>query len=154
MRARFIWIGRTKNEHLRALTEDYYGRLARFVACEITELRESAGGERRAVVEDESRRIIEALQRKTALVILLSINGHEWSSTELAAQIEQWQTGAVKDVAFVIGGHYGVSTEVERRANVRWSLSRLTLTHEMARLVMIEQLYRAHTIIRGLPYQK
>ncbi len=154
MRARFIWIGRTRNEHLRALIEDYQERLARFVACEITELRESANNERRAVVEDESRKILEALQRKNAFVILLSIDGREWSSVELATEIEKWQRSAVKDVAFIIGGHFGVSTEIEKRADVRWSLSRLTLTHEIARLVMVEQLYRAHTIIRGMPYQK
>jgi 23S rRNA (pseudouridine1915-N3)-methyltransferase len=53
-----------------------------------------------------------------------------------------------------VGGHLGVSEEVRRRAQVRWSLSRLTLTHEMARVVLAEQLYRAYTIMRGLPYQK
>ena len=54
----------------------------------------------------------------------------------------------------MVGGHLGVSEEVRRRAQVRWSLSRLTLTHEMARVVLTEQLYRAYTITRGLPYQK
>jgi 23S rRNA (pseudouridine1915-N3)-methyltransferase len=54
----------------------------------------------------------------------------------------------------VIGGHNGVSAEVKRRAHLRWSLSRLTLTHEMARIVLVEQLYRAYTIIHGLPYHK
>jgi len=57
-------------------------------------------------------------------------------------------------VAFVIGGHLGVSPAVKERVNVCWSLSRLTLTHELARVVLAEQLYRAFTIIRGLPYQK
>ncbi len=73
---------------------------------------------------------------------------------ELAAQIEAWQGRSVREAAFVVGGHLGVSEEVRRRADVRWSLSRLTLTHEMARVVLVEQLYRAYTITRGLPYQK
>lgn len=151
---RFIWIGRTRNEHLRALIEDYRARLARFVGCEVVELRESGSGERHAVVEDEGKRIEEALRRRNAFVVLLSIDGKQFSSVELAAEIERWEMRAMKEVAFVVGGRFGVSSGIERRAGLRWSLSRLTLTHEMARLVMIEQLYRAHTIIRGLPYQK
>jgi 23S rRNA (pseudouridine1915-N3)-methyltransferase len=68
--------------------------------------------------------------------------------------VEVWQGRSVKEVAFVVGGHLGVSEEVRRRAQVHWSLSPLTLTHEMARVVVAEQLYRAYTITRGLPYQK
>jgi 23S rRNA (pseudouridine1915-N3)-methyltransferase len=77
-----------------------------------------------------------------------------WSSEALAAQVENWQTRSVKEVAFVVGGAFGVSNEVRARADVRWSLSPLTLTHEMARVVLAEQLYRAYTIVRGVPYQK
>ncbi len=154
MRLRFIWIGRTRNEHLRALVEDYRARLARFAGCEVAELRESASTERHATIEDESARIEEALPRKNPFVVLLSIDGKQFSSVELAAEIEKWEVRSVKEATFVIGGHFGVSPEIERRAGVRWSLSRLTLTHEMARLVMIEQLYRAYTIMRGFPYQK
>ena len=154
MRLRFIWIGRTKNEHLRLLVEDYRARLTRFVACEVIEVRESANNEQRAVLEDESKRIKEALERRESFVVLLSIEGKQWSSIELATEVKKWELHSVKDVAFVVGGHFGVSSEIERRANVRWSLSRLTLTHEMARLLMIEQIYRGYTIVRGLPYQK
>jgi 23S rRNA (pseudouridine1915-N3)-methyltransferase len=153
MRLRFIWVGKTKNEHLRALVEDYLGRLRRFVRCDITELRESADRVAGEGIEDEGRRIIGAL-RSDAYIVLLDIEGREWSSPGLAGEIEKWQTGGRREVAFVIGGHNGVSTEVISRANLRWSLSRLTLTHEMARVVLAEQLYRAYTIIHGLPYQK
>jgi 23S rRNA (pseudouridine1915-N3)-methyltransferase len=68
--------------------------------------------------------------------------------------LDRWQNDGRKEVAFVVGGHLGVSGEVRARADVRWSLSRLTLTHEMARVVLAEQLYRGYTILRGLPYQK
>ena len=67
-----------------------------------------------------------------------------------AAVAGQW----TKEVAFIVGGPSGVSAELSARANKRWSLSRLTLTHEMSRVVLLEQLYRAYTIIHGLPYQK
>ena len=153
MRVRLIWVGKTKNEHLRALVEDYLQRLARFTRCDVTELRESASGNEQAAVAEESARILRALS-EDSLTVLLDVEGRQWSSPELAAEIEGWQVRGTKVAAFVVGGYAGVSAEVRRRAQARWSLSRLTLTHEMARLVLVEQLYRAHTIIRGLPYQK
>ncbi|HEV2882394.1 MAG TPA: 23S rRNA (pseudouridine(1915)-N(3))-methyltransferase RlmH [Pyrinomonadaceae bacterium] len=159
MRIRLIWVGRTKNEHVRALVDDYLQRLGRFVRCEVTELRESAGGgsgNEQGIVEEESKRIALALARADgALTVLLDVEGRrEWSSTELAAQVERWQLEGKKEIAFVIGGHLGVAAELKAKADVRWSLSRLTLTHEMARVVLVEQLYRAYTIMHGLPYQK
>jgi 23S rRNA (pseudouridine1915-N3)-methyltransferase len=153
MRVRMIWIGKTRDAHLRALLDEYLKRLGRFTRVETTELRESAARTERQGIEDEGRRIISAL-RPESLAVLLDVEGQEWSSPELAAQIERWQTGGTKEVAFIIGGPNGTSTEVERRAGLRWSLSRLTLTHEMARVLLLEQVYRAYTIIHGLPYQK
>lgn len=153
MHLRLIWVGKTKNEHLRALIEDYLVRLKRFIRTEVTELRESSARTEREGIEEEGRRIIGALHRD-AFVVLLDVEGREWGSVQLAGEVEKWQTTGRREVAFVIGGHKGVSTEVTGRANFRWSLSRLTLTHEMARVVLTEQLYRAYTIIHGLPYQK
>ena len=129
-------------------------RLARFVRCEVVELRECTAADEHACVEEEGKRIVGALA-SDALAVLLDVGGAtRWSSEELAAQLEGWQTSSVKEVAFVVGGHLGVSEGVRGRAQVRWSLSRLTLTHEMTRVVLAEQLYRACTISRGLPYQK
>jgi len=153
MHFRLIWVGRTRNEHLRALVEDYMKRLGRFVRCEVTEIREAAGGEAHICLEDEGKRIMASLA-SDALAVLLDMEGRQWSSPELATEVERWQGRAVKEVAFVVGGHYGVAPRVRTRADIRWSLSRLTLTHEMARVVLVEQLYRAYTIMRGLPYQK
>lgn len=153
MHLRLIWVGKTKNEHLRALVNDYLGRLRRFIRTEVTELRESSARTAREGIEDEGRRIIGALHRD-AFVVLLDVEGREWSSSQLAGEVEKWQNSGRREVALVIGGHNGVSEEVTARANFRLSLSRLTLTHEMARVVLTEQLYRAYTIIHGLPYQK
>jgi len=72
----------------------------------------------------------------------------------VAEQVKGWEGSGIKEVAFVIGGPRGVSPDFVTRVNKRWSLSRLTLTHEMARVLLIEQLYRAYTIVHGLPYQK
>ena len=153
MRVRVIWVGKTRDAHLRALLDEYLKRLGRFTRVEVKELRESAARTERQGIEDEGRRIISAL-RPESLAVLLDVEGRQWSSPELAAEIERWQTGGTKEVAFIIGGPNGTSAEVERRAALRWSLSRLTLTHEMARVVLLEQVYRAYTIIQGLPYQK
>ena len=153
MRLRLIWVGKTRDEHLRALAEEYLKRLRRYAKCEVAEVREGGSADERACLEEEGKRITASLA-SDALTVLLDVGGREWSSHELAAQVEAWQGRSVKEVAFVVGGHLGVSEDVRRRAHLRWSLSRLTLTHEMARVVLLEQLYRAHTILRGVPYQK
>jgi 23S rRNA (pseudouridine1915-N3)-methyltransferase len=154
MRLRLIWVGKTRDAHLRALAAEYLKRVSRFARCEVTELRESAAEDPRACLEEEGKRIQGALA-SDALTILLDVSGPtQWSSEELAAQVEAWQGRSVREATFIVGGHLGVSGEVRARAQVRWSLSRLTLTHEMARVVLLEQLYRAYTITRGLPYQK
>ena len=154
MRLRFIWVGKTRHAHIGALVAEYLKRLGRFARCEVTEVRECTAGDARACLEEEGKRILGACA-SDALAVLLDVSGPvQWSSEELAAQVEGWQGRSVREVAFVVGGHLGVAEEVRRRAQVRWSLSRLTLTHEMARVVLVEQLYRAYTITRGLPYQK
>ena len=156
MRIRFIWPGKTKDEHLRALVAEYLKRLTRFVRCEVIETREAAGaasGADRAAVKKESQRILDAIPAGS-MMMLLDLKGREWSSPELADEVQRWENDSIKEVAIVIGGAEGVSAEVAARAQKRWRLSRLTLTHEMARVVAVEQLYRAYTINRGLPYQK
>ena len=152
MRIRFIWPGKTKDEHLRALVAEYLKRLTRFVRCEVIETREGAGKGRSSVAR-ESQRILEAMPANS-LAVLFDVKGREWNSQELAAEVRRWENESIKEVAIVIGGPGGVSSELAARAQKRWRLSRLTLTHEMARVVAAEQLYRAYTINRGLPYQK
>ena len=152
MRIRFIWPGKTKDEHLRALVNEYLKRLQRFVRCEVIETREVRGSDRSSV-EKESRRILEAIPTGS-VAILLDVKGREWSSQELADEVRRWENDSIKEITIVIGGQDGISSEVAARAQKRWRLSRLTLTHEMARVVAVEQLYRAYTINRGLPYQK
>lgn len=152
MKIRFIWPGKTKDEHLRALIDEYLKRLQRFVRCEVIETREVAGSDP-AHIEKESRRLLDAIPA-SSLMMLLDVQGREWSSHELADELARWENDSVKELAIVIGGQDGVSSEVSARAQKRWLLSRLTLTHEMARVLAIEQIYRAYTINRGLPYQK
>lgn len=132
---------------MRSLIAEYLKRLRRFVRCEVVETRAGAS------LEKESLQILGAIPAGS-LAVMLDVDGGEWSSPELAAELQHWENTSVKEVAIVIGGQDGVSAAVADRAQKRWRLSRLTLTHEMARVVAVEQMYRAYTINRGLPYQK
>jgi 23S rRNA (pseudouridine1915-N3)-methyltransferase len=152
MRFRIIWTGKTRDARLRGLIEDYAERLSHFVRCEVTELKE-LGRTDKTGIDKETKRISDAL-RSGSLTVLLDPEGAEWTSHELAAQVKRWEGNAVKEVTFVIGWPNGFGPELAARADKRWSLSRLTLTHEMARVLLFEQLYRAFTIVHGLPYQK
>ncbi len=156
MRIRIISVGRAKNNHLRALADDYLNRVRRFTRCEFIEVRESASAIEKAIINEEGERIIAAIGNSEAgnTIVLLDVEGEQWSSPELAKRFEMWQMTNIKTLTFVIGGHLGASEEVRRRANYLWSFGRITLPHEMARVVVAEQIYRAFTIMRGLPYQK
>lgn len=152
MRLRIIWIGKTRDARLRALIDDYAERLSHFVRCEVVELRE-LGRSDKTGIDKETKRISDAL-RPGSITVLLDQDGSEWTSQQLAAHVQSWEGKGIKEVAFVVGGPNGLSADVKSRADKRWSLSRLTLTHEMARVLLFEQLYRAYTIVHGLPYQK
>jgi 23S rRNA (pseudouridine1915-N3)-methyltransferase len=152
MRFRIIWTGKTRDSRLRALIDDYSERLSHFVRCEVTEFRDS-GSESKSGIDRDTRRITDAL-RPGAVTVLLDPEGTEWTSEQLANEVKGWEVNGIKEVAFVIGGPRGLSPDFVTKVNKRWSLSQLTLTHEMARVLMLEQLYRAYTIIHGLPYQK
>ena len=152
MKLRFIWPGKTKDEHLRALLAEYLKRLQRFVRCEVIETRDFSGSDR-ARIEKESAALLAAIT-DSSFMMLLDVDGSEWNSHELAEQVQRWENDSVKEIAIVIGGQDGVSAEVAAWAQKKWRLSRLTLTHEIARVLAVEQLYRAYTINRGMPYQK
>ena len=148
MKFRFIWIGKTKDKNLKALQDEYLRRLSHFVKCDVTELKDAQDG-----AEIEGERILASLNPKT-FAVLLDVRGEAISSPDLAGKIEKWQNLGLKEVSFVIGGADGVSRRVAETADISLSLSFLTFTHEMARAVLLEQLYRAYTIIKGFPYQK
>lgn len=146
MKFRFVWVGKTKNKHWRALQEEYLRRLSHFVKYEIVELKDDTK-------ENEGKRILENLNQNS-FVCVLDVKGRSVSSHEVARQIENWQNRGLKEIAFVIGGAEGVASGVVEKADFSLSLSFLTFTHEEARVILIEQLYRAYTIIKGFPYQK
>lgn len=102
--------------------------------------------------QTESRKVLDKLQ-PAEQVVLLDETGRQWSSAELSAQLLLWQD-AGRDLALVIGGPDGMDDECHRRADLRWSLSNLTLPHGLARVLVAEQLYRAWTMTTGHPYHR
>jgi len=146
MKFRFIWIGKTKDKNWKALQDEYLQRLSYFVKCEVVEVRDSEK-------EREGKRILEKLNQKT-FACVLDVGGRALSSLELAREVENWQNKGIKEISFIVGGADGVSRAVAERADLGLSLSFLTFTHEMARVLLLEQLYRAYSIIKGFPYQK
>jgi 23S rRNA (pseudouridine1915-N3)-methyltransferase len=139
MRYRVVAVGRMKNAALRAVCDEYLDRLRHYTKVEEHEAKDGA-------------RVLGAVPEGTRLVALTR-HGDEWSSVQLAEWTERWEMDG-RDVAFAIGGADTLPDEVLRKAERLWSLSPLTLPHEVARVVLYEQLYRAHTIRRGEPYHR
>jgi 23S rRNA (pseudouridine1915-N3)-methyltransferase len=138
---------------LRSACDDYLRRLGRFFDVHEVEVREAARAPTRAVQQaEEARRLLERMPARARLVALAR-NGRGWTSEELAGRVRAWQEES-RPVAIVLGGSTGLDGVVLGRAEERWSLGPLTLPHELARVVVAEQLYRAGTILRGSPYHK
>jgi 23S rRNA (pseudouridine1915-N3)-methyltransferase len=139
MRYRVVAVGRVRNAALRAACDDYLERLRHYARVEERE------------VKDEAR-VLEGVPEGSRLVAL-SRSGEEWTSGQLAEWTARWEMDG-RDVALAIGGADALPETVLRQAERVWSLSRLTLPHELARVVLYEQLYRAYTIRRGEPYHR
>lgn len=153
MKTILLQVGKTVNKHFTAGINDYAERIGHYMPFDmvtIPELRNTKNltEEQQKVAEGEL--IFKQLQPSDH-VVLLDEHGHEYRSMELARWLEQKQQNA-RRLVFVIGGPYGFSPAVYQRANEQISLSRLTFSHQMVRLVFTEQLYRACTIIKGEPY--
>ena len=152
MKLRFIWVGKTKSAPLKALLDDYLNRLERFTRVEVVQLRErSSEGE--AAIASEGEEICRRLEGDP-FVVLLDERGRSITSAELAALLKHKMGNSLKQITFVVGNHDGVAASVRTRADMALSLSPMTLTHEMARLILMEQVYRAQTIIQGMKYQR
>jgi 23S rRNA (pseudouridine1915-N3)-methyltransferase len=154
MRIRVIWEGKTKDVHLRALAADYQKRIARFVDIQIEETRPLRGGALHApeALSANEKRLLEKLRGSTK--VFLDGRGREKSSQEIAEWLGAQAMRGARDVAFVVGGADGFSPAFRQEADLLVSLSRMTLTHEWARALLLEQIYRGFTILRGYPYPR
>jgi 23S rRNA (pseudouridine1915-N3)-methyltransferase len=139
--------------YYREAVNDYAGRLQRYTTFREHEVREASRAPTVAAQRAEEAGRLGARIAEGSTLVALTRDGAGWSSTDLARQLERWLLAA-RPVALVIGGSHGLDPSWLGRATARWSLGPLTLPHELARVVVIEQLYRAFTILKGEPYHK
>jgi 23S rRNA (pseudouridine1915-N3)-methyltransferase len=149
-----VAVGRLKDGALREACDNYIMRVRRYVKLEVVEVRDGGRRDDRSALarEEEGKALLKAIPG-TAQVVALTRMGKAESSSQFAGRLEGWRDRG-QDVAFIIGGAHGIDERVLRRANIQLSLSSWTLPHELARLTLLEQLYRACTILRGEPYHK
>lgn len=153
MRVRLLAVGRDRSGLYAPAVDEYVARLSRQLKFELVELPEARKQAGTPQARDEEAATILGKLEARERVVALDERGDQPTSLELARRVERWM-GRGQDVALVIGGSDGLAPAVLERAQERLALSTLTLAHRLARLVLVEQLYRAMTIIRGEPYHK
>ena len=144
MRIRIITVGKAKDRELRSLLGDYYERIGRYAKFEEIELKDGRADE---VAERLARSIPDRSR-----VVALEVDGRAISSRDFAKWLGRAENESVQTVVFLIGGAYGLPQELSKKADLRLSLSAMTLPHRLARLFLAEQIYRAFSILRGEPY--
>ena len=159
MNIQIICIGKLKEKYWQDAIKEYSKRLSRFCTLEIVELKESllpnnaSKADEEKVKEEEGKEILKAIKDGT-FVITLEIPGKQLSSEELSKKIEDLALGGKSNIAFVIGGSLGLSSEVSNRSNFKLSFSKMTFPHQMMRVVLLEQIYRSFKIINHETYHK
>lgn len=152
MRISVLAIGKLRT-HFRGTCDIYADRLRRYCTFEEVELREAGRASTVALERADEAAKLESRIPAGAFRVALSREGTAWTSAHLAAELDGWRLAA-RPVAIIVGGSHGLDPSLVRSAERVWSLGPLTLPHELARVVVVEQLYRAWTILRGEPYHK
>ena len=154
MNIKLIAIGKTDNKSLQTLIEDYKKRLSHYIKFEfeiIPDLKKV-----KHLSEDQQKEkegeLILAKTQNSDMLILLDENGKQMDSVAFSTYLQKHMNSGIKTLIFVIGGPYGFSEEVYKRANGKLGLSKMTFSHQMVRLFFTEQLYRGFTILKNEPY--
>ena len=151
MKLRLLWVGKIQEEWLKCGVEEYRRRIGRYFPFEISEVREEKGAEAETMRQKECERLEKTLARGSRLV-LLDERGEELTSPQFADFIGRYRDTGTQELAFAIGGAYGFSTAFRGGADRTIALSRMTLTHQMVRLFLVEQIYRGCTILNNESY--
>ncbi|MEP3836792.1 MAG: 23S rRNA (pseudouridine(1915)-N(3))-methyltransferase RlmH [Algibacter sp.] len=149
-----ITIGKTDNKQLNALIADYTKRLGHYIKFNlevIPDIKNSKNLSETQQKEKEGELILNKI-KPTDTLILLDENGKQFDSVAFSTYLQKHMNSGIKRLAFVIGGPYGFSEEIYKKANGKLSLSKMTFSHQMIRLFFIEQLYRGFTILKNEPY--
>ena len=151
MRLKVLWVGKTQQEWVREGIEEYSSRIRRYMALDVLEAREEKGAAEETMRERECDRLSK-LVPKNARLVLLDEKGTVMSSPEFADFLGRSRDAAIPELVFAVGGAYGFSQEFRSRADTMIALSRMTFTHQMVRVFLLEQLYRGFTILNREPY--
>lgn len=155
MKIEFVFLGKTKEPFLADGIDEFGKRLKHYTTVSIKLIKSRLKGrlDDKLVKEQEGQLLLDNVTKNSYLVVL-DPSGKQFSSEGLAKQITTWENQGRKSVTFLVGGPFGLSKKVLQQADMVLSLSQLTFTHDMARLLLFEQLYRAYTIKRGEKYHK
>ena len=159
MQVTIIAVGRIKEKFLQEGIADYVKRLRPYLKLQIIEIAEerrpvsATSSVEKAAMDKEGERHLATIPPGSC-VIALDLQGHGWSSVELAEAFRQWSLSGKSQIVFLIGGDLGLSSSVLARSDNRLSLSSMTFTHPIARFLLLEQIYRAQRIVSGEPYHK
>ncbi|MGH9351792.1 MAG: 23S rRNA (pseudouridine(1915)-N(3))-methyltransferase RlmH [Terriglobia bacterium] len=152
MRLRIICEGKTKDEHLRALQSDYAARIGHFTSLQVEEILATVGRRRKDQLTAAERRMLE--KAKDSRRIVLDQRGQDWTSTEFARWMAANAAAGTREMVFLVGGPDGFSQAFRKKADLMLSLSRMTLTRDWARTLLLEQIDRSFTMERGYPYAR
>lgn len=159
MKIKIVTVGKLKEKYLKDGIAEYVKRISRFAKLEMIELTDektpdkASELENQKILETEGERILSKVGERD-FVVVLAIEGKTFSSEEFSKQLEQASIKGYSTLTFIIGGSLGLAPVVKNRANLSVSFGRLTLPHQLMRLVLVEQIYRAFTIQQGSPYHK
>ena len=159
MKIKLVTVGKLKEKYLKDGIAEYSKRISRFAKLEMIELADektpdkASEIENQKILETEGARILSKVGERD-FVLVLAIEGKTFSSEEFSKQLEEASIKGYSTLTFIIGGSLGLAPSVKNRANLSVSFGRLTLPHQLMRLVLVEQIYRAFTIQQGSPYHK
>ena len=154
MQINLLCIGKTDDKEITSLISYYIKRFPKhwnFEIIEIPDVKNAKNLSSELLKKEEARLFLYYIDR-TDLVMILDEKGKQYTSREFSQKIDSWMNSSVKKIHLLIGGAYGFSEEIYTRANDKISLSKMTFTHQMIRLFIVEQLYRADQILQGKPY--
>jgi 23S rRNA (pseudouridine1915-N3)-methyltransferase len=157
MKFRFLWVGSNADAEFGAAIERYLSRIKHFFPIEVTGIEAGTRGRQSekdgSIIRDHSARLVSAIPSR-GYTVVLDERGRSMDSLNFAKWLERLTTDQPHGVTFVLGGDVGFDDSVKERADVLLSLSPMTLPHQVARLVLVEQIYRACTLMRNIPYHK
>ena len=159
MKIKVVTVGKLKEKYLKDGISEYSKRISRFAKLEMIELADektpdrASESENQKILEIEGQRILSKVGDRD-FVIVLAIEGKTFSSEEFSKHLEEASIKGFSTLTFIIGGSLGLAQDVKKRSNLSVSFGRLTLPHQLMRLVLVEQIYRAFTIQQGSPYHK